>query len=86
MKKNIHPQYNKLKVVCSCGNKFETKSTLENSEGLLKVEICSACHPAYGSNTAKVMDTSGRVEKFKGRYNWSAAAAIEAASAPSNNK
>lgn len=72
MRKNIHPSYKKLKVECSCGNKFETRSTFNNSEDdksqILKVEICSTCHPAYGNNSAKIIDTSGRVDKFNKRY------------------
>lgn len=63
MKKEIHPQYySKAKAVCACGAKFEVGSTLEKIE----VEICSACHPFYTGNE-KIVDTAGRVEKFKTR-------------------
>lgn len=63
MKKDIHPQYfPEAKVICACGHKFTVGSTLEKIE----VEICSACHPFY-TGTEKVMDTAGRVEKFKTR-------------------
>lgn len=63
MKKEIHPKfYDHAKVVCACGNKFEVGSTLEKIE----VEICSACHPFF-TGQDKVMDTAGRVEKFKTR-------------------
>ena len=63
MKKDIHPQYyHKAEVVCACGAKFEVGSTLEK----IKVEICSACHPFYTGNE-KIVDTAGRVEKFKTR-------------------
>jgi large subunit ribosomal protein L31 len=63
MKKEIHPKfYEHAKVVCACGNKFEVGSTLEKIE----VEICSACHPFF-TGQEKVMDTAGRVEKFKTR-------------------
>ena len=78
MKKNTHPKYKQLKVACSCGNKFTTRSTLDkDSQETLKIEICSACHPMYNAaNAEKIIDTSGRVERFKGRYtNWSAALA-----------
>lgn len=61
MKKEIHPTYfPQAKVVCACGNTFTLGSTKENIE----VEICSACHPFYTGND-KVLDTAGRVEKFK---------------------
>lgn len=63
MKKDIHPQYNdKVKVTCSCGNTFETGSTIDN----IHVEVCSACHPYY-TGTAKFIDTAGRVDKFKAK-------------------
>ncbi len=64
MKPGIHPQYTDLKVVCACGNKFETKSTLGTE---LQVEICSACHPFY-TGKQKIVDTAGRVGRFKARY------------------
>jgi len=61
MKKDIHPTYfEKAKVTCACGNTFTIGSTKETIE----VEICSACHPFYTGND-KVLDTAGRVEKFK---------------------
>jgi len=60
MKKEIHPKYfTKAKVTCACGNSFETGSTKEN----LKIEICSNCHPFF-TGKQKLVDTSGRVEKF----------------------
>ena len=63
MKKDIHPQYfPEAKVTCACGNKFVVVSTREKIE----VEICSACHPFYTGND-KVIDTAGRVERFKTR-------------------
>jgi len=63
MKKDTHPTYYEVaQVHCSCGNTFTVGST--NAE--LKVEMCSACHPFY-TGTEKVMDTAGRVEKFKAR-------------------
>lgn len=63
MKQDIHPQYYKdAKVVCACGNIFETGSTQKE----LRVEICSACHPFY-TGKQKLVDTARRVEKFKER-------------------
>ena len=63
MKKEIHPKYYKnANVTCSCGNSFEVGSTTEKIE----VEVCSACHPFY-TGSEKIIDTAGRVEKFKTR-------------------
>ena len=70
MKKDIHPKYGKASVECSCGNKFETGSTNE----FIKVEICSACHPFY-TGTQRLVDTAGRVEKFRARVEKQAAMA-----------
>jgi len=64
MKADTHPDYSDIKVTCSCGNSFETKSTLGKE---LHVEICSACHPFY-TGQQKLMDTAGRVDKFRKRY------------------
>ena len=64
MKADIHPDYTEIKVTCSCGNTFETKSTLGKE---LHVEVCSACHPFY-TGQQKLMDTAGRVDKFRKRY------------------
>jgi len=60
MKKDIHPLYYETAVKCACGNKFKTGSTLKEIE----VEICSDCHPFY-TGKKKIVDTAGRVEKFK---------------------
>ena len=63
MKKNIHPKYYpEAKVQCACGNNFVTGSTKE----FIEVEICSNCHPFY-TGKEKIMDTMGRVERFKKR-------------------
>lgn len=62
MKKDIHPQYHTAKVRCSCGNTFAVGSTKQE----LEVEICSQCHPFY-TGSSKLVDTAGRVEKFKKR-------------------
>lgn len=64
MKADIHPQYYTIKVVCACGNAFETGSTLDRE---LHVEICSACHPFY-TGKQKMVDTAGRVGKFEQKY------------------
>lgn len=66
MKKEIHPKYELTKITCACGNVFETKSTVKN----LKVEICNACHPFF-TGTQKLVDTTGRVERFKKKYGLS---------------
>ena len=62
MKKSIHPKYEKSIVTCTCGNKFETKSTSPE----ISVDICSQCHPFY-TGKQKLVDTAGRVDKFRSR-------------------
>jgi large subunit ribosomal protein L31 len=63
MKKDIHPKYNlKTKATCACGAVFEVGSTMPE----IHMEICSQCHPFYTGNE-KIMDTAGRVERFKKR-------------------
>ena len=64
MKADIHPQYDEIKVTCSCGNEFTTRSTMGQE---LHVEVCSACHPFY-TGKQKIMDTAGRVDKFRKKY------------------
>lgn len=69
MKKDIHPQYYpKAKATCSCGNTFEIGATVPE----LRLEICSNCHPLY-TGQAKVIDTAGRVDRFKARLEKAAA-------------
>lgn len=63
MKKGIHPKYETSTVTCSCGNSFETRSTVGN----IKTEICSACHPFF-TGKQKLLDTEGRVDKFLAKY------------------
>lgn len=63
MKKGIHPDYKKMTIKCVCGNEIETGSTLDN----ITVEICSNCHPFY-TGQQKILDSEGRVERFKKRY------------------
>lgn len=65
MKAEIHPKYDTMKVTCACGNSFDTRSTLGQD---LSVEICSECHPFY-TGKQKVMDTAGRVGRFRDKYN-----------------
>jgi large subunit ribosomal protein L31 len=65
MKEKIHPKYfTDAVVTCSCGNTFTTGSTKKT----LKVELCSRCHPFY-TGERRMIDTGGRVERFKRRYN-----------------
>lgn len=67
MKKDIHPKYFKTTAKCACGNEFEVCSTKEN----IKVEICSKCHPFYTGDKQRLVDTTGRVDKFKKKYGLS---------------
>jgi len=65
MKDKIHPKYyTEAKVICSCGNTFTIGSTKE----VLKVELCSKCHPFF-TGERRMVDTAGQVERFKQRYN-----------------
>lgn len=64
MKKGIHPKYEPTTVTCACGNQIEVRSTMKD----IKVEICSSCHPFF-TGKQKLVDTAGRVERFKKRYN-----------------
>ncbi|WP_370637194.1 50S ribosomal protein L31 [Legionella sp. 16cNR16C] len=61
---SIHPQYEIVKVTCSCGHSFETRSTLCKP---LNIEVCAYCHPFY-TGKQKLVDTGGRVQKFLDRY------------------
>ncbi len=65
MKANIHPAYNQVKVQCACGASFYTGST--KTADVIKVDICSKCHP-YFTGKQKLVDSGGRVDKFKKRY------------------
>jgi large subunit ribosomal protein L31 len=64
MKKDIHPKYNSIKVVCSCGNTFVTGSTLD--QDILNVEFCSKCHPFY-TGEQKIVDTDNLVKKYEAK-------------------
>ena len=63
MKPGIHPEYELSNVVCACGNKFQTRSTMKE----IRVEICSNCHPFF-TGKQKLIDTAGRIEKFQKKY------------------
>ncbi len=63
MKAGIHPNYGLAQVRCACGHTFETRSTLAD----IHVEICAQCHPFF-TGKQKLVDTAGRVERFKQRY------------------
>ena len=80
MKAGIHPEYKQITVTCTCGNKFETRSTIGQD---LQVEVCSNCHPFY-TGKQKIVDTGGRVDKFRKKYAAPVkpAAAAEPAAAP----
>ena len=66
MKTGIHPKYVVATVRCACGNSFETLSTNEE----IRVEVCAACHPVFTGegSSRRVVDTEGRVERFKRKY------------------
>lgn len=64
MKEGIHPDYKQTQIRCACGAVIETGSTREN----LRVDICSKCHPFF-TGKQKLVDTGGRVDRFKKRYN-----------------
>ena len=64
MKPEIHPAYNDITVTCSCGNTFQTRSTLDKD---LLVDVCSTCHPFY-TGKQKLLDTAGRIDKFRRKY------------------
>ena len=63
MKANIHPEYNEVTINCVCGASYETRSTMK----LEKIDICAACHPFY-TGKQKVVDTEGRIEKFRKKF------------------
>lgn len=65
MKPNIHPTYKEVKITCSCGNVFTTRSTTEKDQ--ISLDVCSSCHPFY-TGTQKIVDTAGRVDRFRQKY------------------
>ena len=64
MRDGIHPKYEETTITCACGNVINTRSTKKD----IKVEVCSKCHPFY-TGKQKLMDTGGRVDRFKKRFN-----------------
>ena len=77
MREGIHPDYKPAKVVCAGGTVIETRSTA----GDFHVEICSSCHPFF-TGKQKILDTAGRIERFKTRYASTPAKPAEAKAAP----
>ncbi len=69
MKPDMHPHYRVLDVVCACGNKFTTRSTSTD----IHVEVCAKCHP-YFTGKQRLLDTAGRVDRFRKRYQGSESA------------
>ena len=69
-KEKIHPNYAAVRVVCACGSSFETRST---HKGDIHVEICSVCHPFF-TGKQRLVDTAGRVERFRRKYEKAKAA------------
>ncbi|MBT8145128.1 MAG: 50S ribosomal protein L31 [Gammaproteobacteria bacterium] len=67
MKADIHPKYEDINVTCSCGNTFTTRSTLCDE---LHIEVCSKCHPFF-TGKQKIVDSGGRVDKFRRKYGMS---------------
>ncbi len=65
MKKDIHPAYHEVTVVCACGNSWKTRSTVKDN--VLHLEICSNCHPFF-TGKQKLVDSAGRVERFQRKY------------------
>ncbi|VAW60418.1 LSU ribosomal protein L31p @ LSU ribosomal protein L31p, zinc-dependent [hydrothermal vent metagenome] len=65
MRPDIHPNYHDVKVSCSCGNIFDTRSTYAKDE--LSIEVCSQCHPFF-TGKQKMLDSAGQVEKFRKRF------------------
>ncbi|MGK7345502.1 MAG: 50S ribosomal protein L31 [Candidatus Nitrospinota bacterium M3_3B_026] len=68
MKKEIHPEYVDCEIVCACGARAQTRGTVP----VLKLDICSSCHPFY-TGKQKLIDTAGRIEKFRRKYGKKAA-------------
>jgi large subunit ribosomal protein L31 len=68
MRKEIHPKYSTCQVSCACGNRFETRSVKPE----IKCDICNVCHPFF-SGKIKLIDTEGRVDRFKKKYSRTSA-------------
>ena len=67
MKAQAHPKYDVINVTCSCGNQFQTKSTMIEKTKDLHLDVCSQCHPFY-TGTQKIVDTAGRVDLFNKKF------------------
>ena len=78
MRPDLHPPYLKTKVLCACGNAWETRSTAATGE--LHLDICAACHPFF-TGKQKLMDTQGRIDRFNKKYAGNAAKDAAAAAA-----
>ena len=65
MKPDTHPDYREVDVVCSCGNRFTTRSTYGAES--LQIDVCSLCHPFF-TGKQKILDSAGQVDKFRKRY------------------
>lgn len=83
MKADIHPDYHKITVKCSCGHEFETGSALDSDS--LNIEVCSNCHPYY-TGKQKVIDTAGMVDSFHRRFSKMGQAKPVAAASVETNK
>ena len=70
VKSDLHPVYRKVTAVCACGNQFETRSTAQS----IHVEVCAQCHP-YFTGKQRLVDTAGRVDRFRRKYKSDTAAA-----------
>jgi large subunit ribosomal protein L31 len=81
MREGIHPNYPAARVSCACGNSFVTRST----RGDFQVDVCSACHPFY-TGTQKLIDTAGRVDRFRKRYEATKKMAAQAAATKAEAK
>ncbi|MGI6642818.1 MAG: 50S ribosomal protein L31 [Bacillota bacterium] len=65
MKEKIHPEYQKTTITCACGAVYHVGSTKNN----IRVEICAKCHPFF-TGVQKIVDTGGRVERFRQKYGF----------------
>jgi len=74
VKPNLHPKYHTIEVVCACGNKFQTRTTAV----AIHVEVCNVCHP-YFTGRQRLVDTAGRVDRFRRKYGSEQAVAAPAA-------
>jgi len=74
MKEGIHPKYAEVQVTCSCGNVFATRSTVTKP---LHIEVCAQCHP-YFTGKQRLVDTAGRVDRFRRKYQSEPTAAAKA--------